>query len=82
MIITENTNLKVTLQITDADSNIKPVIIINSNLAKGGNNLNFNLTVIDTATVETNLEAVQIEMDNFKIALNEKMLELGYKITI
>ena len=82
MIITENTNLKAILQITDVNGDVKSVISINSNLAKGGNSLNFNFSVIDETVMADNLEAVQTEMDNFKIALNEKMIEFGYKIKI
>lgn len=82
MIMTENTNLKAILQITDADGDIKPVIAINSNIVKGGNNLSLNFTLIDDAIMVANVEAVQVEMDSFKAALNAKMVEFGYQITI
>jgi len=82
MIIIENTNLRATLQITDIENNLKSVMSINANLAKGGSNLNFNFTVMDEVAMLANLEATQTEMDNFKIALNEKMVEFGYSVKI
>ena len=74
IITTENTNLKANLEIID-EGVLKQVISINSNLVKDGNNFNLNFTILDNNTLETNKEAVQIEMDKFKLALNEKMFD-------
>ena len=82
MTIVENVNLNATLQITDSDKNVKPVIAINSNLVNGGNNLNVSFTVIDADTLTNNIVAVQAEMDSFLVALNAKMIEFGYQVKI
>lgn len=82
MTIVENVNLNATLQITDSDKNVKPVIAINSNLVNGGNNLNLSFTVIDADALTNNVVAVQAEMDSFLLALNAKMVEFGYQVKI
>ena len=82
MKINETTNLNAILQITAEDGTTKPVISINSNMVKGGNNLNLNFTITDEITLAANIATAQAEMDSFKAALNEKMVELGYQVTI
>ena len=82
MLIIENTNLRATLQFTDSEGNTKPVVNVNTNLTKGGSNFNLNFTVIDETVITNNLEAIQLEIDSFKTALSEKMIEFGYKITL
>lgn len=82
MIITENTNLNGTLQIAGADGVKKSVVSINSNMVQNSNNFNFNLTIMDRASMEGNIEEIQSQMDEFMALLKVKMLEMGYKVTI
>lgn len=82
MIITQNTNLNGSLEVTNADDTKKTVVAINSNLVENSNNFNFSFTVIDNILVDANAADIQSQMDEFIAALRVKMVELGYKITL
>ena len=82
MIVTENTNLNGTLEVTNGEGIKKSVVSINSNLTQNSNNFSFNFTIMDSVSVDANIVEVQNQMDNFMIQLRAKMVELGYKITI
>jgi hypothetical protein len=82
MIITENTNLNGTLEVTNSEGVKKSVVSINSNLTQNSNNFSLNFTIMDAVSVGANITEVQNQMDTFMSQLKAKMVELGYKITI
>lgn len=82
MIINENIRLNSSATVTNDKGYEIQVVSLNSSLDSGCTNFNLNITIMDKASTDANKAIVQEQINSFLEAIRNKMVELGYSITI